>query len=70
MGHPVLGAAGQRGEHTAVVNEETELTSGGYNEPLETESRRPQGSGELPGEVGVLDQGDVQESARLEWGTT
>lgn len=31
--------------------------SGGYSEPLETETRRPQGSGELPREVGVLDQG-------------
>lgn len=44
--------------------------SGGYSKPLETGRRRPQGSGKLPGEVGVLDQGEVQESACLEWGTT
>lgn len=36
--------------------------SGGYSEPLETGRRRPQGSGELPGEVGVLDQGTCRKA--------
>lgn len=65
-----VGAAGQHGEHMDVVIRGDRIDERGLQQAIGScGRRRSQGSGKLPGEVGLLDQENVQDSACVEWST-